>query len=451
MSSRKWWFVAGGIVVSALGWWRRVQPEELEPEARVEERDPARIAAGELAGLAAGDFELELTRARRAPRSKRLASSVLFVTLFCAGASLTAVAGNAVVSNGATVAAEETTVAETTDAAAPAPEAPAPETPAPETPAPAPEAAAAPAPAAVPAPAPETAPAPAADATPAPEVVPAPEPASEPAPAPGTAPVPAAAPAAAPDDSAAAAATVEAVAAPDDVTPATAPVRTGYVAPAPATEAPAPPKPAPRVARRPAAIAPEPAAPVPSVVVAQAPSFVPALPFDLAAWEHDNPASSAGAAAVAIAEHFIGTPYVWGGASPSGGFDCSGLMLYVYARLGVALPHYAAAQFALFAHLDPSELRPGDLVFFEPKIDGPGHVAMYAGGDAIIEAPHTGALVRVGSLARSAAALGFMGAVRPYDGEVAAARALARHRALHRTPARAQASGPGTAGTVFAV
>jgi cell wall-associated NlpC family hydrolase len=118
---------------------------------------------------------------------------------------------------------------------------------------------------------------------------------------------------------------------------------------------------------------------------------------------------------VAISEHYLGVPYRWGGAVPATGFDCSGLTQFVYEQLGVRLPHYAAWQFGMFPKLSPADLQPGDLVFFEPKADGPGHVAVYAGNDQIIEAPHTGALVRYASLSRAAAALGFLGAVRPYD------------------------------------
>ena len=99
-------------------------------------------------------------------------------------------------------------------------------------------------------------------------------------------------------------------------------------------------------------------------------------------------------------------PIVWGGAVPATGFDCSGLTRFVYAQLGVNLPHYAASQFAAFPKLDPAELQPGDLVFFEPKFDGPGHVAIYIGNDQMIEAPHTGALVRISSFSDAAAADG---------------------------------------------
>jgi cell wall-associated NlpC family hydrolase len=165
---------------------------------------------------------------------------------------------------------------------------------------------------------------------------------------------------------------------------------------------------APRHVRRVAAAAPAPAQ------VPLAPIPFEAIAFEPQAWLHNNPASPIGASAVAIAEHYLRVPYVWGGAIPATGFDCSGLTRFVYAQLGVNLPHYAASQFAAFPKLDPAQLQPGDLVFFEPKFDGPGHVALYIGNDQMIEAPHTGALVRVSSFSRAAARMGFLGAVRPY-------------------------------------
>jgi cell wall-associated NlpC family hydrolase len=106
------------------------------------------------------------------------------------------------------------------------------------------------------------------------------------------------------------------------------------------------------------------------------------------------PSSTLGGQAVAIAEQYLGVPYVWGGASPSG-FDCSGLVMYVYSQLGVSLPHNAAAQYAALPHVSSSDLEPGDLVFFF----GLGHVGIYVGGGAFIHAPHTGTVVQISSLA----------------------------------------------------
>ena len=90
-------------------------------------------------------------------------------------------------------------------------------------------------------------------------------------------------------------------------------------------------------------------------------------------------------------------PYVWGGTSPSSGFDCSGFTRYVFAHFGVSLPHYTFAQFARGRSVARRALRPGDLVFF----DGIGHVGLYIGADRFIHAPHSGTSVSVDSLSGS--------------------------------------------------
>jgi cell wall-associated NlpC family hydrolase len=96
---------------------------------------------------------------------------------------------------------------------------------------------------------------------------------------------------------------------------------------------------------------------------------------------------------VALAKRELGVRYVYGGESPSG-FDCSGLMQYVYARLGVQIPRVAADQYRAGPHPSRADLRPGDLVFF----DHLGHVGMYVGGGRFIHAPHTGTVVEISSL-----------------------------------------------------
>jgi cell wall-associated NlpC family hydrolase len=118
-----------------------------------------------------------------------------------------------------------------------------------------------------------------------------------------------------------------------------------------------------------------------------------------------------GPQAVAIAKRYLGIPYVWGGSTPTGGFDCSGLVMYVYRQLGITLDHYAAWQFLEGTRIAPQDLQPGDLVFFEPKADGPGHVGMYVGDGKMINAPHTGDVVRIVSIQGRS---GYVGAVRPY-------------------------------------
>jgi len=126
-----------------------------------------------------------------------------------------------------------------------------------------------------------------------------------------------------------------------------------------------------------------------------------------------TPSGTTGITAVSIADQFLGVPYRWGGADPLTGFDCSGLTMYVYAQLGIELPHYAADQWQMLPHVDASQLEPGDLVFFEPRSNGPGHVGIFAGYDSFIEAPHVGDVVKIASLSQEAAEIGYVGAARP--------------------------------------
>jgi len=105
---------------------------------------------------------------------------------------------------------------------------------------------------------------------------------------------------------------------------------------------------------------------------------------------------------VGIAMRYLGTPYVWGGASPSG-FDCSGFTMYVYAQVGVSLPHSSYAQYGMGVPVSQGQLQPGDLVFFY----GLGHVGIYIGGGQYIHAPHTGDVVKISSIGS-----GYVGARR---------------------------------------
>lgn len=119
-----------------------------------------------------------------------------------------------------------------------------------------------------------------------------------------------------------------------------------------------------------------------------------------------------------FALQFVGYRYVWGGASPGTGFDCSGLMTYVYQQYGVSLPHSAAGQYstAYGAMVGMDGLAPGDLVFFVGTGGGYGitHVAMYVGGGRIVHAMTPGLGVQVSNLYESYWQSHFYGGLRVY-------------------------------------
>ncbi|MDA8193830.1 MAG: LysM peptidoglycan-binding domain-containing protein [Thermaerobacter sp.] len=113
------------------------------------------------------------------------------------------------------------------------------------------------------------------------------------------------------------------------------------------------------------------------------------------------PSQTFGAAIAATARRYLGDPYVWGGASPAG-FDCSGLVQYVFAQNGVSLPRTSWAQFAAVTKIPRSALQPGDLVFFSTYGAGASHVGIYIGADpaqgysqAFIDAPAPGQRVMI--------------------------------------------------------
>jgi hypothetical protein len=97
-----------------------------------------------------------------------------------------------------------------------------------------------------------------------------------------------------------------------------------------------------------------------------------------------------GVRAVSIARQQLGVPYRWGGSSPAG-FDCAGLVSWVYGRLGVGLPHNAAALYGVGRRVGLASMRPGDLVFFS----GLGHVGLYIGHGRMIHAPQSGRNVEI--------------------------------------------------------
>jgi cell wall-associated NlpC family hydrolase len=101
---------------------------------------------------------------------------------------------------------------------------------------------------------------------------------------------------------------------------------------------------------------------------------------------------------------YLGIPYVWGGASPSGGFDCSGLVTYVYGKFGVDLLHGATLQARSGTSVPLGDMQPADLVFFGDT-SFYSHVGIYIGNGQFIEAPRTGDVVKISTLAGRGCAL----------------------------------------------
>lgn len=117
---------------------------------------------------------------------------------------------------------------------------------------------------------------------------------------------------------------------------------------------------------------------------------------------------AAGRRAVAWALSQRGKPYVWGATGPAA-YDCSGLTQQAWRHAGVSIPRVTYSQYRIGRRVPRSRLQPGDLLFFHPGPDGPEHVALYAGHGRMVEAPHTGSVVRLASVDRP----DYLGARRP--------------------------------------
>lgn len=98
---------------------------------------------------------------------------------------------------------------------------------------------------------------------------------------------------------------------------------------------------------------------------------------------------------ISIARSLLGAPVVWGGASPAEGFDCSGLVQYVFRQAGISLPRTADLQFLVGRTVSPSALRPGDLVYYTTYEPGASHVGIYIGADKFIHTSYSKGVVAI--------------------------------------------------------
>lgn len=122
-------------------------------------------------------------------------------------------------------------------------------------------------------------------------------------------------------------------------------------------------------------------------------------------WNWGDPPHSPRAGLVAIALRYLGSPYHWASSGPHS-FDCSGFTMFVFAQVGVSLPHSSRAQAGSGARVSQSNLEPGDLVFFGSPIH---HVGIYIGGGRMIHSPHSGDVVSIDPVFRG----DYAGACRP--------------------------------------
>ncbi len=127
--------------------------------------------------------------------------------------------------------------------------------------------------------------------------------------------------------------------------------------------------------------------PKPEPVVARATTTSRSANRTAAAASSAIPASVAGNAVLEVAARYVGVPYVYGGTTPDG-FDCSGFTSYVYAQIGISLPRTSGDQHHAGVEVSRDQAQPGDLVW------SPGHIAIYAGGNLMIDAPRPGKSVQ---------------------------------------------------------
>lgn len=130
-----------------------------------------------------------------------------------------------------------------------------------------------------------------------------------------------------------------------------------------------------------------------------------------------------GRAVAQFALGFRGVPYRLGGADP-GGFDCSGLVQYVFAQYGISVPRVVEQQYEVGDTIRPSDIKPGDLIFFNTKKNGDGasHVAIAIGTDSFVHAPNSTGVVRVETLSSTYWGSRYVGARRITPSSLTATR-----------------------------